>query len=583
MKINSKNTQKPNSSYDFSINKLFQSKTKFPVLSRIQKPNKLVKINSISKKRMNTETKSEKRIPINLKMNPKIKIIHILNFEEEVDEILITDLNLEKQKEKIDKNKTIKLIRLGLYKKREKEKENTNEYNENETIAEKEKENEEDLEKIDIENRDKERKLEKKLKETLYNIEQYRNDCKRLNNQINDINKTIEDYQIELNVLTNYAEEYEKKIQEKARENTDNNENNENLNDIENNNEIYDSPTKKKNKIPQIQIFEHLSKMMIMKQQRDERKKEIRENLLIKESIKKKVENDLLKKRDLCNQAKKDLYRIRKNLINSYHLKLYEGLDFHNDGLPSIIKDIWSLGVNVNVSFMPTYLDDPTIDFLFKKARQSIELNKIRQVIKDNENELVNFLKDWKKNNQEINNFLNKNNMFGLNNNNKSNENKNNFNENELFKTKISDISLSYLQPYPKTKQFMIEYKKKHPNLFQRETPVVDIKSIPFKSFNIPVKITEKNKHIEKLKYFLEIKMEQNKQKDKKEVERLNKEFIKNNYKEKYEVNVETLFGALFGEEKKNEMLIYYAKLEKEFRDENKIIQFHTKLNIKLK
>ena len=585
MKINSKNTQKPNSSYDFSITKLFHSKTKFPALSRIQKPNKLVKFNSISKKRMNTETKSEKRIPINLKMNPKIKIIHILNFEEEEDEILNTDLNIEKQKEKIDKNKTIKLIRLGLYKKKEKEKESAKEYNEIATIAEKEKENEEDLEKIDIENRDKERKLEKKLKETLYNIEQYRNDCQRLNNQINDINKTIEDYQIELNVLTNYVEEYEKKIQEKAKENNnnDNNENNENLNDFENNNENNDSPTKKKNKIAQMQLFENLSKIIIMKQQRDEKKKVIQENILIKESVKKKVENDLLKKRDLCNQAKKELYKIRKNLINSYHLKLYEGLDFHNDGLPSIIKDIWSLGVNVNVSFMPTYLDNQAIDFLFKKARQSIELNKIRQVIKDNENELANFLKDWKKNNQEINNFLKNNNMFGLNNNNKSDENKNNFNENELFKTKISGISLSYLQPYPKTKQFMIEYKKKHPNLFQREVPVVDIKSIPFKSLNIPVKITEKNKHIEKLKYFLEIKIEQNKQKDKKEVERLNKEFIKNNYKEKYEVNVETLFGALFGEEKKNEMLIYYAKLEKEFRDGNKIIQFHTKLNIKLK
>ena len=79
------------------------------------------------------------------------------------------------------------------------------------------------------------------------------------------------------------------------------------------------------------------------------------------------------------------------------------------------------------------------------------------------------------------------------------------------------------------------------------------------------------------------MKIEQNKQKDKNEVERLNREFIKNNYKEKYEANVETVFGALFGEEKKNEMLIYYTRLEKEFRDGKRIIQFHTKLNLKLK
>ena len=232
---------------------------------------------------------------------------------------------------------------------------------------------------------------------------------------------------------------------------------------------------------------------------------------------------------------------------------------------------------------MPTYLDDASIDFLFKKAKQSIELNKIRQVIKDNENELASYLKDWRKSNKEINNIFNKNSQFGLNNTNKNDENKNNINENELFKTKVSDISLSYLEPYPKTKQFMIDYKKKHPNIFQKEIPGVEIKHTIFKSLNIPLKITEKNKHIEKLKYLLDMKIEQNKQKDKNEVERLNREFIKNNYKEKYEANVETVFGALFGEEKKNEMLIYYTRLEKEFRDGKRIIQFHTKLNLKLK
>ena len=106
---------------------------------------------------------------------------------------------------------------------------------------------------------------------------------------------------------------------------------------------------------------------------------------------------------------------------------------------------------------------------------------------------------------------------------------------------------------------------------------------LPFKSMNIPLKITEKNKHIEKLKYFLGIKIEQNKEKDRREVERLNREFTKNDYKAKYEVNIETVFGALFGEEKKNEMIIYYTKLDKEFKDGKKIIQFHTKINLKLK
>ena len=113
--------------------------------------------------------------------------------------------------------------------------------------------------------------------------------------------------------------------------------------------------------------------------------------------------------------------------------------------------------------------------------------------------------------------------------------------------------------------------------------PKVEFKTVKFRSLNIPNSVTDKNKKIERLKYLLEIKLEQYKSNDKREVERLNKEFIMNNYQEKYNVNVETLFGALFGD-KKNEMLIHYARLEKDFRDNTKIIRFHTKNNsIKLK
>lgn len=568
-----------NSLKDFTLSNIAHKKTIFPTLSKSPRNIRLVKLkkrNSLSlHNKLKSEIKNNATFTQRIKINPNIKMVNILNFEEDVDKILNSDLELKKQKEKYDKNKTIKLLRLGLYKK----KENNNSLNDIETIAEKEKENEEDLEKIDIENRDKEKKLEKKFKEYLNDIEQLRDECQQINLKINEINKGLEEDYLETKVLVNYAEEFDKKFKEKLNENKQDKDN-DNLNNLDYNElDGLESP-RKKNKNLQ---FENMNKLIMFKQKRDTKKKLIDENILKKESIKKKLENELIKKRDLCNQAKKKLYLVRKSLINSYHLKLYEGLDFRGEGLPSIIKDIWNLGVNVNINFMPTYLDDASIDFLFKKAKQSIELNKIRQVIKDNENELASYLKDWRNSNKEINNIFNKNSQFGLNNTNKNDENKNNINENELFKTKVSDISLSYLEPYPKTKQFMIDYKKKHPNIFQKEIPGVEIKHTIFKSLNIPLKITEKNKHIEKLKYLLDMKIEQNKQKDKNEVERLNREFIKNNYKEKYEVNVETVFGALFGEEKKNEMLIYYTRLEKEFRDGKRIIQFHTKLNLKLK
>ena len=595
---NIKINKKPNISYDNSTSNILFQKTEFPFLGKISKPVKLVKhrqINSFSEKRLKTEVRVDENIPFYKKINPKIKLVNILNLEEDVDKILKTDLNLEREKEKIDKNKTIKLIRLGLYEKeKEKEKENNDDKNNNIdnndnnnnyqafSKLEKEKENQQDFDKINNENRNKEKKLEKQFKDILTNLEQLRKECQSLNSQINETNKIIEDYQLELSVLNNYAEEYDKKVEEKLNDKKKEEENYTNSNLKKK--EIYESP-KKRNKIQKIDLFTHLSKMVVVKQKREEKKKLIEEKILIKENIKKKFEIELINKRILYNEVKKDYYIIKKKLINIYHIKLYEGLDFHGEGLSMIIKDIWNLGVNVNISFMPSYLDGYAVDFLFRKARQSIEINNLKQIIKDNEKDLAFYLKDWRKSNKDIKNIFNKSNILGFKNNNNF-ENKNEFNEKELFKTKIgdiSDISISYLESYPKTKKFMIDYKKRHPNIFQREIPIEEIKNISFKSFNIPTKITEKNKYIEKLKNLLEIKIEQNRQKDKKEVERLNKEFIKNNYQERYEVNVETVFGALFGDERKHDMLIYYTKLEKEFRDGKQIIQFHTKLKIKLK
>ena len=558
-----------NSQRNLSVSNTLYKKAPFPTITSSPKNIKLYRKNHISLKNRKIREDSSNNVSVVLrqKINSNVKMVNILNFEEDVDDILNTDLELQKQKEKIDKNKTIKLIRLGLYKKKEKTEV------ENENIVEKEKENEEDLDKINTENRGKERKMEKKFKEKLGSLEQIREECQRLNAKINEVNKNLEDDVLESNVLVNYAKEFDEMYRQKLNEDKDKEK------DLDESDEISGSESNRKNK--KNKAFENLNKFILYKQHREDRKKFLQEDILIKESLKKKLENDLISKRIICNQEKKELYKIRKQLINSYHLKLYEGLDFHGESLVGIIKDIWNLGVNVNINFMPSYLDGQAIDFLFKKAHNSIELNKIRQVIKDNESELSYLIKDWRNNDKEANALLNKNSqILGLNKN-KTDDNKNDLNENELFKTKVGDISLSYLEEYPKTKQFMIDYRRKHPYLFNKDIPGAEIKHIPFKSLNIPLKIMEKNKHLEKLKYLLEIKIEQNKQKDKKEVERLNKEFIKNGYKEKYEVNVETMFGALFGEEKKNEMLIYYSRLEKEYRDGKKIIQFHTKLKIK--
>ena len=518
------------------------------------------------------------------KASRNINLIKMLSIEDNVKDIFDTDKEMQRLREKLNKNTVIKMLRLGLYKKKENEEENNNnnktEKMEVQSIAEKEKENEENLEKINNENREKEEKVKKIFKEKLTNLEKVKDECQKLNQQINKLNNTIEESQMEISVIVKCSNEFDEKFMNNLN-NPNQIEKNISLDNegisIANKNETNE---KNKNKNKQ---FEQLNKLMIYKQQRDDKRKNLMEMINEKENIKKELENDLIIKREQCNQLKKDVYNIRKKLLNIYNIKLYEGLDYGKEGLISIIKDIWNLGVNVDTNYMPTYLDDDTIEFLFNKANHSIEISKIRKVISDNEKEYTSYLKEWKINSTEISTLINKRNNMAFPNSNFEQKNgmKSSYKEDDLFKTKISDISISYLDSYPRTKEFMIKYKRRHPQLFHKEIPEFDFKYMKYKSLNIPAKILEKKKHIEKLKCLLNMKIEQNKQNDKLEVERLNKEFIKSQYKEKYKVNVETLFGALFGE-KKNEMLNYYSKLEKEFKEGKKIIQFHTKYKIKI-
>ena len=528
----------------------------------------------------------------------------MLDIDNSIKDTIEADLNLKKQKLKIDNNNTIKKLRLGLYKKKTENNKNDmfddktevnndkNDENNNKVfnVIEKDKENEQSLEKIENDLKDKERIAEKKLEEKKENLNKVKNEIKIIGEKLNEINGEIDDDKMEEKILIDYADEfdanYEKSLIEKDKEKEEllmEKERMENYAKFDQRNSNKSANHFMELNKKKYQEMEYMKKLNIFRQKREDKKKALRDTILQKEDKKFKLESELIKKRKILNKIKQDFHIVRNDLINKYHLKLYEGITIHNEGLPSIIKEIWKLDSEINTNYMPSYLDPLCIKFLFQKAKQSIEVNKLRKIIKDAEIDFASDLKNFVDNNEDL---INPKDIIGLKLFGKNDDRKignNTMEESELFKTKISDISISYLDPYPKTKQFILDYRKKNPNKFKKEMPKVEFKNLKFKSMNIPGYIIEKNKKIEKLKYLLEIKLEQNKLNDKKEVERLNKEFIINNYQEKYNVNVETLFGALFGD-KKNEMLIYYARLEKDFKDNKKLIQFHTKYNnLKLK
>ena len=509
-------------------------------LQKLKSPKK-----AVNKRKYQTPVSSNRK---RFKINKDLDLVYKLNMDIDVAQIFEDDLKLKKEKEKIDNNPDIKAKRLNIYKSTEENKNGK---------------------KMEVDSKEKEKYIEKAFKDELEKLEKIKNECNSINDEINQIRETIDEYKLEINVYDNYGDQldkqflkelkekekekkldnlYNKEILEEVNENAENEENNNNANENEE-----DEPTKKAKK----EKFEQLNSFIQMKKQREERLKYLKQSIVSKQEELKSLEEKQNNLIGQCKEKKNGIYKLRQQLLNIYHISLYEGLNFRTDGLCTLIRAIWNLGVNVDINYMPSYLDNNSIDYLFDRTKRLIDISKMRQVIEENQNEFDINLKQWKQ-------FAN------INENSKDTDNKTDSN---FFQTGVIE-KFNYMDKYPKSKQFMEEYNKKY--FPKHEQIQINLrKKNEFKSKNIPYAIIEKYNNIEKLKYLLKKLIEQNDNKEKQEFERISKEFLTNNYQEKYQVAIETIMGALCGEEKRNEGINFFSKFQREFKEGKKLIQFH--------
>ena len=77
-----------------------------------------------------------------------------------------------------------------------------------------------------------------------------------------------------------------------------------------------------------------------------------------------------------------ELYnKIKDELMKHYHKLLFEGKDTRNEGLSWIIRSIWKLRMNVIMSYLPKFLDEKSIEFLFKYSDKLVEMEQIQKNI----------------------------------------------------------------------------------------------------------------------------------------------------------------------------------------------------------
>lgn len=274
-----------------------------------------------------------------------------------------------------------------------------------------------------------------------------------------------------------------------------------------------------------------------------------------------------------------------KNKLYIHYLKiLKEGSDTREEGLAWIISEILNLGKKVLMSYMPQYLDEKCVLYLFLKAHIILKIKYIEKKI----NEFRELFKKkgliQKQGKREIQNlkairalnFIKQ--KFFNNNSEITNEKTTNF---ESEKNQINSTSINK----KKNSIFFIEGNKKrlsrassmffniNHNIYfnsdeeSNEIPnhikLKDMKKYLLKKNNTIhfEEFIELNKEIEKLKKLKEILKEE-------EMKRIFEEFHYNKYLQRYKVEKDIVLSALIGEENISNETFIQNKKEKELNEE---------------
>ena len=191
---------------------------------------------------------------------------------------------------------------------------------------------------------------------------------------------------------------------------------------------------------------------------------------------------------DTTKELKSRIKENKINLIKLYHLSLYEGLDFRYEGLSSVIRAIWNLGVEVDIKYMPRYLDKLLISFLFEHAKLIIQINNWRKQLDISQEKFMKELDEWKRDNN-FKDILN------------SQRSSNNISDVDLFQTKLDKNnktfpkSVKFMKNYYKKYSYLIDNKEKNELNYYRQSKLEDKKLLP-KKFLDDYKVMEKGKII---------------------------------------------------------------------------------------
>ena len=344
-----------------------------------------------------------------------------------------------------------------------------------------------------------------------------------------------------------------------------------------------------------------------------EKEKNIENNIVI--VMKKK--DDVHKQLFEVNEELKIVHNNKKVLIdqlyNHYISLLQDGKDSRKEGLAWIIMEIFYLDKKIMASNFPKYLDHDCIHYLFKMANLNIKIIQIESILKSKKEYLNKYIKNLSSNNSFMNYFYDD-----------SEDNPNNF---EYNKKQLSSLISTFSNKFNTTNNIMLKEnsnKEKHIQIDDNNSSLQIKDHSIFKTSKTSPSINNNEKSDEYIykntkkkqyrineleKYFelsnssnnniykgndtlksneyqtyfnlsndlFELKQEKDKLKLN-EMDRIFKEFQKNDYKQRYQVEKKTVISALIGEDNIENELFKQSKREKEYIHKmNKIQLFQSK------
>ena len=442
-----------------------------------------------------------------------------------------------------------------------------------------------------------------------------KNKKNKMENELNNIEKEINDklFYIELMKDANFQQNLKTKIINQFEKEFNESKNKEILKDINNTKispidkkDLFSIKNKYKNEkeIKEQKIEEakqkSIEKAIKLDELREKTYKTKLNNLLLSKqiSIKKKTErftNDIIRQKErkkiiwqkvkIYHDKLKKLHtlqnKIKDNLYIYYLSILKDGVDTRDEGLSWVIAEILKLGKKVLISYIPKYLDEKSILYLFIKAHLILKIKYLEKRINES-NDDCKERKDVKKKTKRynakliarktLNNIKEKfmhNKLENSNINMPYIENNKNisfpislkkYETSKLF-LKDSDKKLSksnsmiyfkhqnnYLEGEKEKNSFIDAFKKK---LFLKKN-----KKISFEEY---ISMSDEIKKLKKLKESLK----------EKEMERIFEEFRLNKYSTKYNIDKKNILSALIGEQNIEKELSIQEKKERQLNKES--------------